>query len=91
MTNDDTPDGENQFDAITIQCRYAPDGEPERTNKELIDYIAKHLVQKLESAIRFLGVGKCVLHNKTFTLELRLFPFSVITEDFFKDSPDERA
>ena len=72
-----------------MQVKYAPDGEPKRTNEELLAYLGEHLMQKLASVIAILGVGKCVLHNKTFTLELRLTPGNIVIEDFLKETQDK--
>ena len=71
--------------AIAATCKYAPDGEPERTNEELIRYISDRLASNLSAMVDLCGVGKCVLHSKSFTLKLELSPSSVVIEDFLKE------
>lgn len=71
-------------------CEYAPDGEPERTNEELLRHLADHLVSLLSAMVGLCGVGKCVLHNKSFSLKLELSPSSVVVEDFLKEQPHDK-
>lgn len=76
--------------ALAIACAYAPDGEPERTNEELIRHLANSLVSYLSAMVDLCGVGKCVLYNKTFTLKLELSPSAVAIEDFLKEQPHDK-
>ena len=76
--------------ALAAACKYAPDGEPERTNEELIRYLADSLVSYLSAMVNLCGVGKCVLHNQSFTLKLELSPSSVVTEDFLKEQSHDK-
>lgn len=71
-------------------CKYAPDGEPERTNEELLRHLADHLVSLLSAMVGLCGVGKCVLYNKSFSLKLELSPSSVVVEDFLKEQPHDK-
>ena len=41
--------------------------------------------------VDLLGVGKCVLHNKSFALKLELSPSSVVVEDFLKEHAKEET
>lgn len=82
----DKPTTPDEATCVAVRAEYAPDGEPELTNEELLASLGKHLTQMLSSVIAILGVGKCVLHNKTFTLELCLSPRNVVIEDFIKDA-----
>lgn len=75
---------------VTAIVHYAPDGEPERTNEELIRHLADHLAENLRGMVDLLGVGKCVLYNKSFTLKLELSPSSVVIEDFLKEQPHDK-
>ena len=74
---------------IAVAAKYAPDGEPERTNADLIMHLACQLATNLGILVEVLGAGKCALHGKTFTLKLELSPDSVVTEDRFKDLQEE--
>lgn len=76
--------------ALAVACKYAPDGEPERTNEELIRYLADSLVSYLSAMVNLCGVGKCVLHDKSFTLKLELSPSSVAIEDFLKEQSHDK-
>lgn len=85
------PDSKVAYEpAIAAACEYAPDGEPERTNEELIRYLADSLVSYLSAMVNLCGVGKCVLHNQSFTLKLELSPSSVVTEDFLKEQSHDK-
>ena len=76
--------------ALAIACEYAPDGEPERTNAELIRHLADSLVSHLSAMVDLCGVGKCTLYNKSFTLKLELSPSAVVVEDFLKEQPHDK-
>lgn len=84
-TNDLLKETDEQIVAAIVH--YAPDGEPERTNEELIRYLADHLAENLRGMVDLLGVGKCVLHNKSFTLKLEISPSSVVIEDSLRSNP----
>ena len=76
---------------VAVIAHYAPDGEPERTNEELVKYLADNLAEKLRVMVELFGVGKCVLHNKSFALKLELSPSSVVVEDFRKEHAKEET
>ena len=76
--------------ALVVACEYAPDGEPERTNEELIRHLADHLVSLLSAMVDMCGVGKCVLYNKSFSLKLELSNSSVVIEDFLKEQSHDK-
>ena len=76
--------------ALAIACEYAPDGEPERTNAELIRHLADSLVSHLSAMVDLCGVCKCSLYNKSFTLKLELSPSAVVIEDFLKEQPHDK-
>ncbi len=76
--------------ALAIACNYAPDGEPERTNEELIRHLADRLVSYLSVMVDMCGVGKCVLYNKSFTLNLELSPPALVIEDFLKEQSHDK-
>lgn len=75
---------------VAAAVKYAPDGEPERTNEELIRHLADHIATNLGILVEVSGVGKCVLHNKSFTLKLELSPSSVVIEDFLKEQSHDK-
>ena len=75
---------------LAVACKYAPDGEPERTNEELIRHISDHLASNLSGMVARFGINKCVLYNKSFTLKLELSPSSVVIEDFLKEQSHDK-
>lgn len=76
--------------ALAVACEYAPDGEPERTNEELIRHLTDSLVSYLSAMVDLCGVGKSVLYNKSFTLKLELSPSSVVIEDLLKEQTHDK-
>lgn len=87
-TNDLLKETDEQIVAAIVH--YAPDGEPERTNEELIRYLADHLAENLRGMVDLLGLGKCILHNKSFSLKLELSPSAVVVEDFLKEHSHDK-
>lgn len=76
---------------VAVIVHYAPDGEPERTNEELVKHLTDHLAENLRGMVDLLGLGKCVLHNKSFALKLELSPSGVVVEDFLKEHAKEET